>query len=147
MAEQGFIELETAMLAAVQGGQGRPGMRGVAFAYVAFGMENPALYRIMFGPEVARQGDLPELKQTSSRVLGFVRIGVEGLQQAQLVAPGDAGVLATVMWSMLHGLVMLALDGQTDEVGLPLDQLVAETTRIMMFGMAHRPQGPQAPPG
>lgn len=138
VAEAGFRMLQSAMLQAVQKAEGRLGLKQVAIAYVQFGHEHPAEYRIMFGPEVARHDELPDLRETSSAVLGFVQVGIEQLQAAGLIGPGDPAAMAATTWSMLHGLVMLSLDGQTAGVGLSLDQLVNETTRIMMFGMAAR---------
>ncbi len=138
VAEEGFRMLQTAMLEAVQKADGRLGLKQIAIAYVQFGHEHPAEYRIMFGPEVARHDELPDLRETSSAVLGFVQVGIERLQAEGLIGPGDPAAMAATTWSMLHGLVMLSLDGQTADVGLSLGQLVNETTRIMMFGMAAR---------
>jgi AcrR family transcriptional regulator len=144
VAEDGFERLGAAMRRAMEGDgpgegtAGRPGLKAVAVAYVRFAHAHPAEYRIMFGPEVARQDDLPELQTTSHAVLDFVRQGIERLQAAGLVTAGDAGALAVATWSMLHGLVMLSLDGQTAGVAPSLDQLVETTTQLMMFGMAPR---------
>jgi AcrR family transcriptional regulator len=138
VAEEGFRRLQEAMLTAIQSAQGRLGLKQIAIAYVRFGHENPALYRIMFGPEVAVTDDLASLHTTASAVLDFVKHGVASLQAAGLVGPGDAGVIATALWSMLHGLVMLSLDGQTRGLPATLDELVETTTNMMMFGMAPR---------
>jgi AcrR family transcriptional regulator len=138
VAEEGFRQLQQAMITAIQRHKGRMGLRGVAVAYVAFGLKHPALYRIMFGPEVARKADLPALQVTSAAVLTFVQRGIEELQRGKLIGKGDAAGMATATWAMLHGLVMLSLDGHTADRGLPHTELIAETTRIMMFGMAPR---------
>jgi AcrR family transcriptional regulator len=138
VAEEGFRKLQSAMLGAAKRGQGREGLKQLAVAYVKFGHEHAAEYRIMFGPDVARDEDLPDLRETSKAVLGFVEAGIAQLQAAGLIGAGDPAAMAATTWSMLHGLVMLSLDGQTAGVGLTLDQLVNETTRIMMFGMAPR---------
>jgi AcrR family transcriptional regulator len=138
VAEEGFRMLQSAMLDAAKRAEGREGLKGLAIAYVKFGHEHAAEYRVMFGPEVARDEDLPVLRETSKAVLGFVETGIAQLQVAGLIGPGDPAAMAATTWSMLHGLVMLSLDGQTAGVGLTLDQLVNETTRIMMFGMAPR---------
>src|SRR5829696_7548039 len=82
VAEEGFRRLHAAMLEAYRANPGPQGFRQIAFAYVHFARSSPAEYRIMFGPEVARQDDLPALQATSHAVLDFVRQGIEGLQQA-----------------------------------------------------------------
>jgi AcrR family transcriptional regulator len=138
VAEDGFRRLKKTMLEHVGGKGGRDALKGVAAAYVAFGMKNPAQYRIMFGPELATTADLPSLRATSRDVLGFVAEGVRGLQSAGLVGKGDAASIAVVLWATLHGLVLLTLDGVTNNVAPSLDTLLGEATRIMMFGMAPR---------
>src|SRR3954465_7910303 len=72
VAERGFARLQEAMMQAMTpDAAGRFGLKQVACAYVGFGHENPAEYRVMFGPEVARTDNLPELRQTARGVLGF----------------------------------------------------------------------------
>jgi AcrR family transcriptional regulator len=139
VAEESFRRLQAAMLEAVQSAPGTQGFKAVAIAYVRFAHENPAEYRIMFGPELGNQDDLPDLQVTSRGVLEFVAHGVRELQAAGAVVEGDAGMMAAALWSMLHGLVMLSLDGQTAGVTESLEGLVETTTRLMMFGMAPRP--------
>ncbi|MEX2179538.1 MAG: TetR/AcrR family transcriptional regulator [Gemmatimonadaceae bacterium] len=140
VAAQGFRAMEQAMLAEMQRTPDAPrlGLKMVAVAYVKFGLANPALYRVMFGPEVANTEDLPELRETGRGVLGFVSEGIRRLQEAGLVGPGDPWLMAVTTWSTLHGLVMLTLDGQTHGVAPSLEALLDEATRIMMFGMAGR---------
>ncbi len=117
---------------------GRKGLRNVATAYVKFAHAHPAEYRVMFGPELAKQDDLPALSATSSSVLGFVEHAIAALQRAGLIGAGNPAAMAATTWSMLHGLVMLSLDGQLEGAKLSVEELVDETTRIMMFGMAAR---------
>jgi hypothetical protein len=117
---------------------GRAGFRQVAVSYVEFGLANPAEYRVMFGPEVADTRDLPSLRETSRSVLGGVATAVSHLQKAGLIGPGDPWMIAVTLWSTLHGLVMLVLDGQTEGIAPDSDALVEEATRIVMFGMAPR---------
>ncbi len=138
VAEEGFKDLKSAMRRGMEQAEGRSALRQVAVAYVTFAHAHPAEYRVMFGPVAADREDLSSLKATSRSVLDFVKTGIERLQEAGLVGGGDAQVLAVVTWSMLHGLVMLSLDGQTKGVSLSLDQLVDTSTHLMMFGMASR---------
>ena len=138
VAERGFEHMGATMMAAMQQNGGKAGLRGVARAYVRFGVDHPAEYRIMFGPELARTDDLPSLRETSRGVLAGVQRAIEGLQAAGVIGPGDAASIAVVTWSMLHGLVMLHLDGQTDSLDRNIDQLVEQSTELMMWGMAPR---------
>lgn len=138
VAERGFRRLGEAMEEGMKSAQGRAGFRQVAVSYVQFGLANPAEYRVMFGPEVADTHDLPSLRETSRGVLGGVAAAVSHLQKANLIGPGDPWMIAITLWSTLHGLVILVLDGQTEGIAPNSDALVEEATRIMMFGMAAR---------
>lgn len=142
VAQEGFARLHAQMLAGIRSAEGRLGFKQVAVSYVRFALENPAEYRVMFGPEVAATGDLPELRHQARGVLEFVAFGIDALQKAGAVGPGDPSIMAAALWASLHGLVMLSLDGQTQGVAPSLDALVEETTRIMMFGMAPRAPAP-----
>jgi AcrR family transcriptional regulator len=139
VAEQGFARMQQAMMQAMSGAGGRLGLKGVALAYVRFARDNPAEYRLMFGPEMAITDDLPELRETGRGVLGFVAAGMAQLQQAGLIGPGDPSLMAAATWATLHGLSILILDRQTEGVAPDVDVLVEEAARIMMFGMAGRP--------
>lgn len=140
VAGEGFRELETAMAAAMADGGGRQGFRGVALAYVRFGRQHPALYRVMFGPEVANTEALPELAATARSALDFVRAGIEQLQAHGLVRPGDAATMAVAAWAALHGITSLILDGQAETVA-DVDTLVDAMAQLVMFGLAPRPTG------
>ena len=137
VAERGFIRLQQAMSAAMGSARGRHGFKQVALAYMNFGLENPAEYRVMFGPDMADTTDFPSLRETSRAVLGGVAEAVKQLQKEGLVGKGDAWLIAAALWSTLHGLVMLVLDGQIETLA-DTDELVEEATRIVMFGMAPR---------
>ena len=138
IAADGFRELHRAMGEAMAQGGGRQGLKGVAFAYVRFAQANPALYRVMFGPEVANTADLPELSSAGRASLGFVQAGLEQLQMAGLVKEGDAAIMAIGLWAALHGLVSLILDGQAETVAPDIDGLIESTAQILMFGLAPR---------
>ncbi|MEO6525149.1 MAG: TetR/AcrR family transcriptional regulator [Gemmatimonadaceae bacterium] len=136
VAAEGFRRLEVAMQRAMASNAGRIGFKDVARAYVAFGRANPALYRVMFGPEVADTHDLPELAATSTSALRFVQGGLEQLQAAGLVRAGDASVMATITWASLHGLVSIILDGHSSATRE--DELLEAITQLVMFGLAPR---------
>ncbi|MES2521276.1 MAG: TetR/AcrR family transcriptional regulator [Gemmatimonadota bacterium] len=139
VAEEGFDRLRVAMETAAGQGEGREGFRNLAFAYVEFAHAFPDEYRVMFGPEVAHHGDHPTLANASRSVLAMVAGGIRELQRAGVVRDGDPQLLAVTLWATLHGVVMLSLDGQSDEVAPSREALVTEATRTIMLGLAVRP--------
>lgn len=142
IAAEGFGELHRAMGDAMANGGGREGFKGIALAYVRFAKANPALYRVMFGPEVANTADLPELASESRSSLGFVQAGLEQLQAAGIVRAGDAAVMAISCWAALHGTVSLILDGQAETV-TDTATLVEATAQLVMYGLAPRSVSPR----
>jgi AcrR family transcriptional regulator len=75
--------------------------------YVRFALARPGRFRLMFGPAVADRDRHPELKAAVAQV-------TQGFGQAIQARP-DLGpapdVVALRLWSMIHGLSHLLLDG------------------------------------
>ncbi|MBY5346023.1 TetR/AcrR family transcriptional regulator [Rhizobium leguminosarum] len=95
----------------------------VAHAYVAFGKDNPALYRLMFsaGEEKAAGIHLNERALAVFDVaLGILRHG----QAAGSIRRRPIEGQAAAWWGLIHGMTMLAIDGLLvpEKVGsAPLD--------------------------
>ncbi len=84
--------------------------RAAAHAYLAFGRENPNLYRLMFGGEFGRLKDV-HFNQRALRGLEIVGELLERGQQAGVFRKRPVRGQAAAIWAQLHGLTMLTLDG------------------------------------
>jgi AcrR family transcriptional regulator len=145
LAEESFTELEGEMRRAAQAPAeaigapqqtARGGLQAIALQYVRFALRHPHEYRVMFGSELAAEGVRLPSRQ---KVFGFLRMGIVMLQAEGLVKEGDPGTLALTGWAMVHGLVMLALDGQLNGPEAPTpDALTLVATESLMFGLASR---------
>lgn len=114
VAERGFEALMRAMDArrACPGGIG-DAATATGVAYVVFALDNPALYRLMFGHNLAPRDRFP----------GLVRAGQAAFQRCIEVSEKrrgrrrggecqDAGRNAAAgLWALVHGLSSLAIDG------------------------------------
>ena len=58
------------------------------------------------------------------------------LQQQELVRAGDLEALALFVWSTVHGVAMLAIDGQLTRPGLPLDPVMHAVVDRVWDGIA-----------
>jgi AcrR family transcriptional regulator len=110
VAQLGFLQLGAAMhaeRAAATSAEQR--FRGVGRAYVGFAVQEPELFRLMFGPWGAG-GDAPVFDDGSSVAFEALLASLEDLRAAGACAPPlqDA---ATVAWSAVHGLATLLVDG------------------------------------
>jgi AcrR family transcriptional regulator len=106
VAERGFAALGTAMREAAATEQDRP-LRAIGRAYVAFALDRPARYRLMFGPEFAQGCAPPELDRAAQATF-------EALVATQTHADAPAGdrTTAVAYWSLVHGLATLLIDGR-----------------------------------
>lgn len=89
-------------------------LAAVGWAYVRFGYEDPAHYRLMFTvPELRRYDGLPELEQAAHETFAIVFDAFAALHEARLIRPGDQQIDAIASWSLVHGVTLLMIDGRT----------------------------------
>ncbi|HXR95739.1 MAG TPA: TetR/AcrR family transcriptional regulator [Rhizomicrobium sp.] len=106
----------------------------VGRAYVAFALQEPTNYRLMFDLSQPAGVTIPELEKQGRRARGLMRAHVDMLVEAG-VFQGDAGLITKVLWSALHGVIVLHLAGKLASVNF--DQLLSETMRVI--ANAYRP--------
>lgn len=110
------------------------GLAAMGQAYVRFALENPALFRLMFSPELEKNRD-PLLAEAASPALMLLAEVVEPVPRTQ---PGSIGVATIGSWALVHGLAHLLLDKQVPGVTLEnCAPLVAAVTAAWTAGMAH----------
>jgi len=127
VAAVGFDTLRVNMSKAMKGtSDAGVAMLAIARAYVAFAAKNPALYRLMFGPELAGpDGVRPELAKTSGAgakaVLRdvVVRGAKEGLFAVSANNEMSIAMAVLSAWSAVHGLSMLIVDKKSDATAKP----------------------------
>jgi AcrR family transcriptional regulator len=118
VAEHGFHDLAAALDAAsAQKGAQRgvavlPGL-GVGIAYVEFACANPALYRLMFGAQLAPCERFPGLIAAGQAAFARCVAGARLLGfDCPMPEEGEAPpAIAAAIWALVHGLSSLAIDG------------------------------------
>ncbi len=149
VASEGFRELGNRMDGALRSSRySEEGLRGMAAAYLAFAGEEPRLFRLMFGPEVADAlGDpVPDgpgrvererlnRERVRTEFIFLEAIGMEEdgyLRQQGALRAED---LAGAVWAILHGVAMLTIDGQWGATSLGVlddpEALAATTLRFL----------------
>ena len=147
------FELLTKRMADQIAGLSNPRARlsAILRAYIRHGVENPALYRLMFGGYLSGPNDSrPEIERaaaekTKALFAGAIIAGALGRPippTARNERKIDGAILAC--WSVVHGLTMLLIDGL---VG-PTDKS-AELCESVVQGILHglRAKVPTLPPG
>jgi len=127
VARQGFGMLRLALTDAWEkGGRGRPGFDAMGLAYVRFAVGNPAYYRVMFGGFLARPAPDPDLSQEAAAAFQVLVDAIVAQQKAGLVREDDDPLqLARLIWAMVHGIAMLAIDGHLQHEGADAESLSA----------------------
>jgi len=111
VATRGFEDLATRLKAATAGGAGDPDvLRDVCAAYLDFARSRPVVYEAMFV--------LPtKLKFASETTPPSLRAAFAALVAALGPDRDRSDVVAEVLWSALHGLVVLAQSGRIPPAG------------------------------
>lgn len=111
VVEEGF-ERFSQQLATAAESQEDPWERLIALgrAYVAFGLQNPVYYQLMF----MQRADFlmhPPVGESQPRIMSFrvLRQTVQQAIDAGVLRPGDAESYSDVLWALVHGIVSLAI--------------------------------------
>jgi len=127
---------------------------GMGAAYTAFATSNPNLYRLLFGPDMSQereevcQEERPDLHKLLNNNADnaiveaepddafhrLVKIIIEA-QQKGVFKEGDPILFATAIWSLLHGLSMLAIDGHISVVG-NVEAIYEMNYKLLLEGLA-----------
>ncbi|MEY9846447.1 TetR/AcrR family transcriptional regulator [Streptacidiphilus sp. MAP5-3] len=131
VAAEGYRELADALAAAHPSPATPDELATVAVAYVRFGLERPALFRVMFAEPCDPSNE--ERVAATAAISQYVRDIVHG------VFPGsDPEALSTAVWALVHGLAFLHLDGKLDSATpeVVADQVRGAVQAILAASMA-----------
>jgi AcrR family transcriptional regulator len=109
-------------------------------AYVKFGMDCPALYKLMFASEElpAKRGQFPDLQAAGTAAFETLTGMLREMQQSRFLRQGDVDGFGLAVWAHVHGLTSLIITGRIDCMGdcegqrkIPVD----EATHMSLLGM------------
>jgi AcrR family transcriptional regulator len=117
-------------------------LAAICRTYVRLGLENPALYRLMFGPELSDTGttDRPTVTKLAgaearavleAAILSGARSGAFAVSADDAL---DLELAALSTWSATHGLTMLVID-KVPRADLSVDDLIERMLRMVVAGM------------
>lgn len=135
IAAEGFRGLAAAMREAAEGlSDPRERMAAIGRAYVSYAVENSAVMRLMFGPEIPDKTSEPELREAGEEAFAVLSGELAATGARDAVSP-DAALAA---WSLVHGLATLLIDGQINPEKLGLDtidpcELAKRIGRFLVF--------------
>ena len=83
--------------------------------YIEFAQENPNLYKLLFGKKYAHIRDsIMSIKNDDCSGFGALKLAIEEGQESGILKKDDSYKQAIVIWSSLHGLSSLVIDGFMD---------------------------------
>ena len=120
VAALGFESLRQALEAADRGPSrsARLSFGNVAAAYVRFGVEHPAHYRLMFSAELADNARYPTLQAACDAAFAVLTGALERGQASGQVRRGPVHDQALAAWSLVHGLTTLLIDQRVSFLGV-----------------------------
>ena len=124
--------------------------------YVEFAFDHPALFRIMFRPDVVEMDRFPQVQECGDRAFQVVPTLVQACIAEGLPAEPSVQALMILAWSIPHGLACLMLDGPLPKKIPDLFANREQLTRDVMLAMrrllvassassASRPPEPRMP--
>ena len=120
ISTEGFKQLYAALDAAVSPYANDPRQQLVAGvqAYVQFALNNTDTFNIMFSDVLEKEKDYPAFVESSRKTFERVVDVVRACQDAGILRPAPAEIMAVSVWGQLHGIVSLVLEGQVSHVVL-----------------------------
>ena len=139
VATEGFRTLRQQLVTAWEdGGRGPAASEAMGVAYVRFAVANPSHYRVMFSRFVDPKPKDPQLAAEAGGAFQVLVDAVAALQQQGLVHRDDPVLIARFVWSVVHGVAMLAIDGQIAEPG-GVEELTRYALRRLGTAIAANP--------
>lgn len=113
LSDEGFRRLATALTRArAAAGTPSEALEAILNAYVRFARENPAYFRLMFRPELKQSPKYETGEDAGEAAFAVLDDTVTTCLAENSARPVDKDVLAITLWSLVHGLASLWLDGQ-----------------------------------
>jgi AcrR family transcriptional regulator len=144
VAAAGMERLGERMQAAVAGVEDpAEALLASGLTYVRFGAENPALYRLVFGPTLAASGQRPAVtREAGDRTRSVLEQIIErgARTGAFAVSPDDPrrlAIAALTAWSAVHGLTTLVIDSLASPQ-IPVEVLAEGVATIVIDGLKPR---------
>lgn len=131
IAEEGFRKLNLTLKSA--SGQQETKINSLSLmceAYVQFGIVHQQHYKLMFGHLIPQHTDFPSLFLESKHAIHQLIMIIEDNKKIGLLKNLSTSNIALSIWSKLHGLTMLIIDGQFQILELEENKKLNKEQRI-----------------
>jgi AcrR family transcriptional regulator len=87
-------------------------LHAIGNRYIQWGLQHSAHYRVMFGATQHNFGQFDSLREAARSAFAVLLQVIQQGQAQGLMIQGDARLIADTAWAIVHGFVMLMIDGQ-----------------------------------
>ena len=101
-------------------------IEATALAYVDFAIANPERYKLMFGPSIQNRRSYSNMLAAGERSFNVLISQVEHGIEEGIFLNDCAMILANTLWTQVHGIASLIIDGfyQNRELPMPFDEFL-----------------------
>lgn len=146
VAREGFQRFRQDLVDAWEaGGRTRRAFERMGRAYVSFAAANPPHYRVMFGAFREFCEKEPALQADAAAAFQVLVDAIRALQDAGEIRDDDPRQLAYFIWSAVHGIASLAIDGQLGPDPKVREALVSFALERLFAGIGTKTPGPAGP--
>ncbi len=112
-------------------------LQEAAVAYVLFAVEDPELFRVMFGPYLSDKTAYPALQAASQAAYRVIGEGLKPYGSSGKGSSAQAEHLAVASWAVIHGLAMLLIDKQFGVANtIEAEHLARQITDVFWVGLS-----------
>lgn len=101
------------------------------WAYLQFALDDPDHFKIALSGAVEQEKDYPALQEASRAGFSVIVRIIEACQAKGILVGGPADIVAVSLWSLVHGLASLVLEGQVSHTVLQRTSL----RELLIFSM------------
>jgi AcrR family transcriptional regulator len=114
ISTEGYHRLYDQLTATVAAYEGDPQriLVEAGWSYVQFALNDSQRFKVMFSGILEQEKDYPEFREMALKSFELLVTLVKGCQADGLLAPGPADMVAVRLWSVVHGFILLLLEGQ-----------------------------------
>jgi AcrR family transcriptional regulator len=114
ISTEGYRMIHERIEAAIAEFEGDPSRQllEAAWAYVDFALTDPAHFKITLSGVIEKEKEHPAFVEMSQKSFKAVVTIVEACQAQGVLAAGPSDLAAVSVWSLVHGLASLVLEGQ-----------------------------------
>jgi len=112
-------------------------LRAVMLGYVEFALRHPARFHLMFGPDIERRDEYPELVEATKESVRLLKSAVAPLRAGKTGQGLNETALAFAVWAITHGLATLAINNdRVMEAGQGKETIDRESEIVVQFCLA-----------